>query len=110
MRSGASRTGAKATGPQKIGNVLSELMAQRGFARVQSTGEYEQAWREAAGPLVAQYTRVGSLKRGSLEILVANSVLMQELTFQRAALLEKLVARLPEQGIRSLRLRVGPVR
>ncbi len=98
-----------AKGPQRIANVLSELMAQRGYGRVQSTAGYEQAWREVAGPLAAQYTRVGGLKRGCLEILVANSTLMQELSFQRVRLLEKLADRLPDQGIRNLRLRVGAV-
>ena len=34
-------------------------MSRRGYARVQSAATYDAAWREAAGPLVAQYTRVG---------------------------------------------------
>ncbi len=49
-------------GPTAIGNVLSELMARRGFARVQSAAAYDAAWREAAGPLAAKYTRVGALR------------------------------------------------
>ncbi len=69
-------------GPQAIGNVLSELMSRRGFARVQSAAAYEEAWREAAGPLIAKYTRVGLLRRGTLEVVVANSTLVQELGFR----------------------------
>ena len=46
-------------GPKAIGEVLSELMSRRGFARVQSAAAYEAAWREAAGPLAAKYTRPG---------------------------------------------------
>lgn len=106
-RAGQAGSGLGSKGPQRIANVLSELMAKQGFARIQSTECYEEAWREAAGPLAAQYTRVGALRRGCLEILVANSTLMQELTFQKTQLLEKLVALLPNQGIRSLRLRQG---
>jgi predicted nucleic acid-binding Zn ribbon protein len=93
--------------PQRINNILAELMAKRGFGRVLSTENYEAAWREAAGPLASQYTRVGALKRGTLEILVANSALVQELTFQKDTLLECLKRLLPEEGIRGLRFRVG---
>ena len=65
-----------------IGNVLSELMSRRGYARVQSAAAYDAAWREAAGPLAAKYTRPGLVRRGTLEVMVANSTLMQELGFQ----------------------------
>lgn len=96
-------------GPQAIGNVLSELMSRRGFARVQSAGAYDDAWREAAGPLAAAYTRVGQLRRGTLEVVVANSTLIQELGFQKQALLAKLANLLPDQGIENLRFRVGNI-
>lgn len=93
--------------PQRINNILAELIAKRGFGRVQSTVNYEEAWREAAGPLAAQYTRLGAFKRGTLEIVVANSTLVQELTFQKAALLENMKKLLPDQGVRGLKFRVG---
>lgn len=99
----------KAAGPQRLANVLADLMVRRGYARVQSTEAYEGAWRAAAGPLMAQYTRLGALRRGALEVVVANSTLLQELTFQKAALLKKLVAALPDEGIRSLRFKSGPI-
>jgi predicted nucleic acid-binding Zn ribbon protein len=98
-----------ARGPQKIGNVLSELMSRRGYARIQSAEAYEAAWREAAGPLAAKYTRPGQLRRGTLEVVVANSTLMQELGFQKQGLLETLGRLLPDEGIKSLRFRVGNI-
>ena len=96
-------------GPQAIGNVLSELMSRRGYARVQSAAAYDAAWREAAGPLVAKYTRVGLLRRGTLEVVVANSTLVQELGFQKRMLLKSLAALLPDDGIENLRFRVGNI-
>lgn len=96
-------------GPQAIGNVLSELMARRGFARVQSVAALEDAWRAAAGPLAAQYTRVGQLRRGALEVVVANSTLVQELGFQKADLLAALAQLLPDETIKNLRFRVGSI-
>jgi predicted nucleic acid-binding Zn ribbon protein len=94
-------------GPQTIGNVLAELMARRGFGRVQSAANYESAWLEAAGSVMAKYTRVGQLRRGVLEVVVANSTLMQELGFQKPALLESLAKLLPDEGIKNLKFRAG---
>jgi predicted nucleic acid-binding Zn ribbon protein len=96
-------------GPTALGNVMSELMSRRGFARVQSASAYEAAWREAAGPLAAKYTRPGQVRRGTLEVIVANSTLMQELGFQRETLLAALARLLPDEGIESLRFKVGRV-
>jgi predicted nucleic acid-binding Zn ribbon protein len=92
-----------------MADVLSELMARRGYARIRAAAAYEQAWHDVAGNLLAQYTRVGTLRRGALEIIVANSTLLQELTFQKADLLKRLAERLPDEGIRDLRLRLGAI-
>ena len=97
------------TGPQSIGNILAELMAQKGFGRVRGAEALEEAWREAAGELAAGYTRVGTLRRGKLEVIVANSMLVQELTYQKPALLKTLRERLPDEKIQDLRFRVGTI-
>jgi predicted nucleic acid-binding Zn ribbon protein len=98
-----------ARGPEPIGDILAELLARRGFARVKSGAALESAWREAAGELVAQYTRVGQIRRGKLEVIVAHSVLVQELTFQKSDLLVKLARLLPDERITDLRFRIGAV-
>jgi predicted nucleic acid-binding Zn ribbon protein len=97
------------TGPRAIGDVLSELMARRGYARVQTGEASEEAWRQAAGPLAAKYTRVGQVRRGTLEVIVANSALVQELGFQKQGLLKTLAALLPDAGIKNIRFRVGTI-
>ncbi len=68
-------------GPQSIGNVLAELMARRGFARLRSASALQSAWRDAAGELVGRYSRVVGVRRGKLEVIVGHSALVQELTF-----------------------------
>lgn len=95
--------------PRRVADVLSELMARRGYAREQSVAAYADAWRQAAGELVARHTRVGTVRRGALEVLVANSVLLQELTFQKQEILAHLNRLLPRERIARLRLRVGPI-
>ena len=96
-------------GPQSIGLILAELMARNGFTRVQSAEAIERVWCEAAGELFGPYTRVGRLRRGKLQITVANSTLIQELTFRKPALLAALVRGLPDEKIHDLRFVVGPV-
>jgi len=94
--------------PRKLADVLAEMMARRGYARERTSLDLAEAWREAAGPLVAQHSQVGLVRQGRLEVTVAHSALVQELTFQKAAILEHLRKRLPQEYIADLRFRVGP--
>ncbi len=96
-------------GPQHVSEILAQLMARRGYARQQGAAASHEAWNEAAGPLAAKYTRAGTVRRGALEVIVANSTLVQELTFQKPQLLERLAELLPDEGIKDLRFRVGPI-
>jgi len=94
--------------PRKIADVLSEIMARRGYARERSSLDLAEAWREAAGELIAQHSRVGLIRQGRLEITVTHSAIVQELTFQKAAILAQLHSLLPRENIADLRFRVGP--
>ena len=96
-------------GPEPIGDILAQVMARRGFARVQSAAACEAAWEEAAGELATKYTKVGAVRRRKLEVVVANSTLLQELSFQKPALLRTLARLLPDEEINDIRFRVGPV-
>jgi hypothetical protein len=96
-------------GPERIADILSQLMASRGFARVRGSEDYQSAWNEAAGPLGAQYSRVGQLKRGALEIVVTNSALIQEFNFQKSGILATLNRLLPDHNIKDLRFRLGAI-
>ena len=49
------------------------------------------------------------MRRGTLEVIVANSTLVQELGFQKNALLQSLAELLPDEGIENLRFRVGSI-
>jgi hypothetical protein len=95
--------------PRPIADVLAQLMARRGYAREQSAAAYSQAWSSAVGDPMSKFTQAGLLKRGALEITVANSVLVQELGYRKAELLAKLCQLLPDQNIRDLRFRVGSI-
>jgi predicted nucleic acid-binding Zn ribbon protein len=93
--------------PQPIKEVLAELIVRRGYAREQSSAAFQTAWQTVAGEFFAKHTRCGQVRRGVLEVFVANSILMQELTFCKPQLLQELSKLLPETAIKDIRLRVA---
>jgi predicted nucleic acid-binding Zn ribbon protein len=95
--------------PKKIGDVLAQLITARGYGRIQADANFAAAWQAAVGPALAKYTHPGRLRRGVLEVIVANSMTVQELTFQKQEVLAKLQADLPDARIRDLRFRIGSI-
>lgn len=92
---------------KKIGDVVAQLLAKRGYARVQAAAAFDEAWRNAAGERYAAQTRCGKVRGGVLEVICANSAVVQELTFQKIALLKRLTELAPEQKIKDLKFKVG---
>ncbi len=95
--------------PKRAGDIVAQLLARSGYARVQSSSALDDAWREAAGEVLVKYSRLGKLKRGVLEITVANSTMAQEFSFQKKQLLDRLARLLPDEKIRDLRFSTGRI-
>ena len=69
----------------------------------------ESAWRQAVGEKFAATTRAGTLRRGTLEITVANNLLAQELGFRKDDLINQLRRLAPDETITNLRFRTGRI-
>src|SRR3954454_21058509 len=69
-------------------DVMSQLLAKRGYAQVQTAAGCTAAWREAVGDKLASDTRPGNVRRGVLEVLVRNSVSAQELGFLKSKIVK----------------------
>ena len=95
--------------PKQIGDVIAQLVQRKGYAQVRAAGERDEAWQEAVGEQLAPSTRVAGIRRGVLEVFVANSLMMQELTFRKEELLTDLQNKLPNEGIKQLRFRLGSI-
>jgi hypothetical protein len=95
-------------GPKRMGEVVGRLIARKGY--VDDLGEEQRlaAWRAAAGTLAA-HSRPGRLNRGTLEVLVKNSVVLQEITFQKAVILGRLRERPEWRTLTEIRFRVGTI-
>jgi|SRR4051794_2768643 len=95
--------------PKPVRDVLSQLLAKRGYAQVQTAAACTAAWNQAVGEKLSADTRPGNVRRGILEVLVRNSVSVQELSFLKIKIVKTLTKLVPEQQIRDLRFRVGAI-
>jgi len=99
-----------AEGPELLGEILARLFTARGWGRRQERLRLEQAWTEAmtACGLCPDETHLGAFRRGVLEVLAQNSIVLQELAqFHKRPLLEQLRRRLPGVTVTDLRFRAG---
>ena len=83
------------------------LMARRGYARLQTGDNLQEAWSEAVGKPLAGFTRAGRVQRGILEVIVSNSTILQELNFAQIQILEKLQKLVPDTNVKKLRFKTG---
>jgi len=96
--------------PKRIGDVLAELITARGYGRIEADRQFDAAWQAAAGEQLARSSRAGKLRRGKLEVTVANSTTMQELNYEKRNILVRLQERLPDAKIRDIRFRIGTIK
>lgn len=93
--------------PNSLGDVLSQLFAQRGYGRARGEAQLHALWNEIVGEELAGRTRVMMLKNGVLHVGVASSALLSELaSFRKGELMEQLHAALGRRKIRDLKFRL----
>ena len=107
-REQAKKDARKDRGPQKLSNVLAQLMAQRGYAQIGANEECKETWKSVVGKL-EKFSRATEVKRGVLYVIVSNSVVMQELTFRKSELVAAMADALPNYKIKDLRFRIGSI-
>lgn len=105
-RQGTEQSRQRAATPKKLGDVLPALMARRGYARLKSGADLGSAWQQAAGKF-AKFSRAGKVQRGTLEVIVGNSTVLQELNFAQVKILSELQKLAPDAGVSKLRFRTG---
>jgi predicted nucleic acid-binding Zn ribbon protein len=95
--------------PKSVADILAQLVQKKGYAQVRAARAGAEAWKAAAGNQFAAVTEIGQLRRGVLEVTAANSLVVQELTFEKQRLLAAMQQALPDAGIKQLRFRVGQI-
>lgn len=95
--------------PKRVRDLINDIITRRGIAAEQSNQELQSAWDAAAGLDIANQTRIGTLRRGVLEIVVDNSSLLQLVSFEQERLLEQINHQLRKAEIKRLQFRVGSI-
>ena len=93
--------------PQRIGDVVAQLLSRSGYAQTEVNRRYQEVWNRLVGPRFENQSSVGGLRNGVLQVTVANSSVLQELTFQKRDFIEKLQTEFSEAVITDLRFRIG---
>lgn len=97
-------------GPRQLGDILTDLFAARGYARLRARDELESAWSRAVGESRSKLTKLGGVRRGVLTVVVAHSALLEEFAaFEKQAILASLRGEAAGSVIRDIKFRVGPV-
>ena len=96
--------------PKKAAQVLGQLMARKGYGQTESANQLEETWITVVGDQWKTKTKVGVIRGGVLEVLVANSAVNQQLDFKKKKILAELQNRLPKNNLKDLRFKVGNVR
>lgn len=96
-------------GPRRMSDAVNDLLARRGYARMQDATDQQKAWCEAVGKQLAADSRVGPLRGGVFEVTVRNSAVLQELTFQKRQIIRKLAGLVQGITIQDLKFRVGVI-
>lgn len=91
---------------RRIGTIVSQLMSRRGYASVASDHAMTDSIAKSVGPALAASIMVGKLSRGVLHVYAVNSVVMQELTFQKRQILKTLSKDHPQAKITDVRFRL----
>ena len=91
---------------RRIGSLVDQLFARRGYAQVAAAEQLHQVVSTAVGRELASSFCVGNLRRGVLQIHVSDSVALQELNFQKRTILRQVQDALPDGQITDLRFRI----
>ena len=90
-----------------IKDVLANLIIRRGYGREIDHEAMEEAWVAIVGQGMAQNSMPKQPYRGTVEVIVKNSTVLQELSFKKISLLKKFQEKMPDKAIRDLRFRIG---
>lgn len=93
---------------QSIGSLVSQLISRRGYAQVAANDQFHGIISAAVGKDLSDQLVVGKLNRGVLRIFATDSVTVQELMFQKRAILKRIEKELPEIKVTDLRFKVQP--
>jgi predicted nucleic acid-binding Zn ribbon protein len=71
----------------RLGKALEDYLARSGLTAALKYPKLHEIWRNVVGEDLAGHARVASFRRGTLEVAVDSSALLNDIQFHQAALL-----------------------
>ena len=93
-----------------IKSALSAFLKAHNLQGAAKHPQLERAWNRIVGPEFVRHTRILGFRKGSVEIGVESSALMNEIRFHRAALLADLQREIPRPAITRISFSLIPTR
>ncbi len=90
-----------------VANVLKDLAPRLGLGTALLELHLKQQWEGIVGTQIATHARPGGIRFKKLSVLVASSIWVQQLTFLKPTLIQRLNEAAGEQVITDLVIRVG---
>jgi len=97
-------------GAVPLAHCIQDVLERSGLAARLRYSSLQEVWEKLVGPEIASHTYVSAYRRGTLEITVDSSSLIQELLFCRAALVEEIGSRVRKPFIARLTFVSGAAR
>ncbi|MBW2709318.1 MAG: DUF721 domain-containing protein [Deltaproteobacteria bacterium] len=91
-----------------IGDVIASLMTDGTLPYRPDDVEIWRVWKEVVGRTYAENAQPSKIRKKQLTVTVTDSVWLQELTFYKETILEKLNRKLGRKAVDSIEIRVGP--
>ena len=95
--------------PKRPANILSQLMARKGYGQTKTNDELDDTWNAIVGQKWQAKTRVGNISRGVLEVFVSSAAVNQHLGFQKKKLIAELSKRVPQNKIKDIKFSLGSI-
>lgn len=93
--------------PKRVNQVISQLMARKGFNQVESLQQIQSIWESLLGGRLKGMSLATGIRGGKLIVVVKNAVVNQELSFNKSDLLQKIKNSPIGNRVTDIRFRIG---
>ncbi len=90
-----------------VGDIITTLLTDGTLPYKQDDVEIWRVWKEVVGQTYAENSRPSKIRKKQLTVTVSDSIWLQELTFFKEIILEKLNTKLGRKAVDKIDIRVG---
>ncbi len=91
--------------PKRTSDLISKVIARRGFAETRRNEQLEQVWIDIVGQELARKTKLGSIRKGVLQVFLTCTNAKQHFSMIKDSLVEDLKHNY--KGIEDIRFKIG---